>query len=381
MEIENSKDSVERLVQQLFPSSIEIVSDHHQVSPAERFLTISGKSGLRWIVPENPLKGYHVLDQWKPYGFGSGLKWQGLLSAYRHGFLSRIPGIKRVAIAGSHQQNWQDIGWDGANSVLPCIYVGTAGYKQKVVATLSGDNDEKTRCIVKSPIGIDAAQSILNEAEILAMLERVKPGVAPSLLYVSSSKGVSCQAFVNGDPSRRSFSAAHADLLLSMKNGRTTSLLQHCRSFESWLSLDNTMKEEDRKLIILVLPMIADDTLLPAVLIHGDFVPWNLKTVEASLVAIDWEDAKFDGLPALDVIHFFAMQSYLFGKHLDFIENIKHNKHVARYLAEMDISQLYLSKLVLFYLLDAWLVRKQIEDFEHALFLKQALCKLLGSMQ
>jgi hypothetical protein len=43
------------------------------------------------------------------------------------------------------------------------------------------------------------------------------------------------------------------------------------------------------------------DRDIPAMLVHGDFVPWNIrKTSEIVYVLVDWEWADFSGLPMQD---------------------------------------------------------------------------------
>ena len=47
-----------------------------------------------------------------------------------------------------------------------------------------------------------------------------------------------------------------------------------------------------------------DGDRLPFHLDHGDFAPWNMKTVNNKIIVFDWEHASMAGLPAWDLFHF-----------------------------------------------------------------------------
>lgn len=42
----------------------------------------------------------------------------------------------------------------------------------------------------------------------------------------------------------------------------------------------------------------------PVTIEHGDFAPWNLLRTTEGLRAIDWEDARLEGFPGFDLVHF-----------------------------------------------------------------------------
>jgi hypothetical protein len=46
------------------------------------------------------------------------------------------------------------------------------------------------------------------------------------------------------------------------------------------------------------------DRTVPAGLVHGDFAPWNLLEGRDSVGVVDWEEARFDGLPFWDIWHY-----------------------------------------------------------------------------
>jgi hypothetical protein len=46
------------------------------------------------------------------------------------------------------------------------------------------------------------------------------------------------------------------------------------------------------------------DRSVPVGLVHGDFAPWNVLEAGRSLGVVDWEEARFDGLPFWDLWHY-----------------------------------------------------------------------------
>ena len=95
------------IVRKLFAGEAEFTYNAEQVHPSERFLTIPGKAGLRWIIPVEPKWGWPVLRQWSPYDISSRLKWKGLMTAYRTGSLARVPGVQRSGVAGAKGFSWE----------------------------------------------------------------------------------------------------------------------------------------------------------------------------------------------------------------------------------------------------------------------------------
>jgi aminoglycoside phosphotransferase (APT) family kinase protein len=67
----------------------------------------------------------------------------------------------------------------------------------------------------------------------------------------------------------------------------------------------------DAALLDSVSSLLASSPPLPTVLAHHDFRPWNLYvTRQRRLVALDWDNARWDGLPALDLLHAHAFLAF-----------------------------------------------------------------------
>lgn len=49
-------------------------------------------------------------------------------------------------------------------------------------------------------------------------------------------------------------------------------------------------------------------SVLPNLMIHGDFAPWNLRQIDADLYVFDWEYAQTHGNPLHDFLHFHLIQ-------------------------------------------------------------------------
>jgi hypothetical protein len=58
-----------------------------------------------------------------------------------------------------------------------------------------------------------------------------------------------------------------------------------------------------------IIPVL-DQMVVPSTIVHGDFVPWNLRKQGGEISAFDWEYAELDGLPLADQTHFMIQDRY-----------------------------------------------------------------------
>ncbi len=333
----------------------------------ERYWVVPGRHGPRWIVPENPRDGMAVLAHWRPYGLISRLKWAALTAAYRAGQLGRVPGISGLGIAGAGTADWGHLGWRGAAPPVPSIYIGTPGPAQKAVATLVADG--AAVAVAKAPLGPLAASGILHEAAMLERLATEKPGMAPRLLHTDRDAGIGVQEAVMGRPCGRRLGAAHLGWLAGLRmTGAETSLAEWVGRFDPPQGCDVVRRALDAA---------ADTTSLPAHWEHGDFAPWNLKwRGRGQIAALDWEEARPGGLPLLDLLHFDAMQSYLFastprlGRFSDLPAGI------SAYAGSWGVGAALWRKLRLFYLARAWIGRSRAGESDHAAYLAGRIAPL-----
>ena len=300
-------DLIAKIIDKVFPPGSSPAWNADDVPPQERFWVIPGKSGPRWIIPRNPLLGWPALRQWRPYDLSSRLKWAAITTAYRTGQLGMMPDVALMGVAGSSHASWEHVGWQLDSVPLPVIYVGTAGPTRKAVATLVDRTRRLPISVAKVPLGPRALGKILREAEILDRLAGEKPELAPSLFFVDRERGVAVQEVVRGWPTGRRLTKRHIEWLAGLRiPGVETSLRKQAGRLAHRLAgTPDVIDEVTRSSLNQILEKLEDTTRLPAVWVHGDFAPWNLKWVgRGKLRAVDWEFAEAGELPGLDVVHY-----------------------------------------------------------------------------
>ena len=129
--------------------------------------------------------------------------------------------------------------------------------------------------------------------------------------------------------------------------------------------LENT--ELDLVLHKLVIQAIADllETEIPSVLIHGDFVRYNMKVRDDKLALIDWEFARI-GLPLFDLFHFVFQDQIQIKKRktANAIKEVfsKQNLKLYKdYLLNLDIQDNRIKSLFILYLFDNLLFEKRLK--------------------
>lgn len=362
----------------LISAEAEVTLRIREVPPSERYLVIPGSDGPRWIIPETPAWGMPVLRQWRPYDLASRAKWFLILAAYRAGHLAKLPGVGCVGVAYScGGLDFQQLGLSADTQLVPVVYIGTPGPKRKAVAALVDRAICDPMFIVKTPLAPEASQSILHEASILEILMHDKPGVAPHPVSRESLRGMACQRAVTGHLGGRRLSGKHISWLENLQNGRTTTLEHHVAHLVRRLRETPEITPGELERVLALLDSIADHNLLPSCWVHGDFAPWNLKVRGTSMVAVDWEEAQQDGLPLQDLIHFQIVQSYLFRNNILIQDYVRNNSLVTAYRRRFEISLQQADKLTLYFLINAWLMRKQTGDVLHSAFISGAIHRML----
>lgn len=80
---------------------------------------------------------------------------------------------------------------------------------------------------------------------------------------------------------------------------RTTSLLVDDDTRQLWLEVVSEIEQ------------LTARSVLPNLMIHGDFAPWNLRQIDSDLFVFDWEYAETYGNPLQDFLHFHLMPTAL----------------------------------------------------------------------
>ena len=366
------------IIDRVFPSGAKLVLDTKKVDPEFRFWLIGGKKGTRWIVPQNPNYGISILQQWRPYGTLSYWKWQFLLIAYRLKMLQYLPGVTSVGIVSDRDWNWRHLGYEELD-LLPVIYIGTPGPNRKAVVSLIEGQEFQSVGIAKVPLSENATTKILQEAEILASLASSKPGLAPQLLHLDPDKGIAVQTVKEGKLTETNLTSAHISWFTRAEiPDLQTSLQEQVQSLKEQLEILDRIDPEMQAILNSALAKIEDPTPLPSTWVHGDFTPWNLKlSSDRQIQAVDWEEAKYNGLPLQDLFHFQYIQSHLLEEKKNLLEATRNDSIVADYLEAIGITLDKYEQLAQFYLIESWLRCQEREDWEYAEFLAAQISQLV----
>jgi len=303
----------DRLIAQVFGAKDAILRND-----ALRFVAIEGGDGLRWIIPADLGPSSHVLADWRPYKRSSRLAWRIVQVASQAGILSRVPGTRlfEVDLTGIE---WADYGW--LRSYPPCVitYVGTAGPHQKLVCTFVDPHAAAAILVVKFPL-VDSANSLLwREYENLNTLVNEGRDIGPHPLRIDGQIRFTVQSYLQGRPVGVAIGQAHLDFLAGLVQPRRHLELRTARSElytrRDYLASIGALSGAAHDMVTSLLEDGAWNGVVPAVRIHGDFAPWNLKRrPDGRLSAIDWEDSEENGLPYVDLLHFRASVTNLLGR-------------------------------------------------------------------
>ncbi len=335
----------------VFPAGTKFTWNSGEVEPEERYLVIPNNRGPRWIIPQSPRLGLPVMSQWKPYFMSQRAMWLSLLALYQTGMLGYLPKIISFGASGSARLGWSHLGWNESHAPTPVIIVRTE-FDHKAVVTLVDPTTKEPRSVAKIPIEGNSARMILNEADTLTQLAEEAPGIAPGLIFLDRERSISAQEFVYGKSFNRKLGSAHFQLAAKLvREGRHITLGDLAESLHSRLSKIDNVDTETKKLLDKSLLAIADQTRLPAVRIHGDFVPWNMySTRDGGYVILDWEDSTPEGSPFYDLFHFLYKQAAISNTHSHISDNLAKYYYNSDYSKVLGIGSTIFSKLLLYYL-------------------------------
>ena len=360
---------IKEIVSKVFPTESLATWDTGKISLENKFLAIFGQEELRWIIPQNPQYGLPVLQQWRPYGALSYLKWMILLFLYRIGKLEKLPGVHSFGIIQAVNSNWQHLG-KIRKKLIPTIYVGTPGSTRKAIAFLSDRDTNNLYGIAKVPLETKAANRILQEIDTLTCLAAEKPNLAPRKLFCDRDRGIAVQTPILGKPVTKGLSVAHLEWLSSLVIPKaTTSISEQAVKLRERLKTLSNFNLGDYQLFDEVISSLNNSTPLPLTWVHGDFAPWNLKWIEPQKIAVlDWEEARPNGLPLQDLFHYFYIQSHLLQPNPHLLDCLFKMPIVVKYLQSLEIDRSCYEQLAKFYLADSWIRSIEKQDFSYATF-------------
>ncbi|MBV8780282.1 MAG: phosphotransferase [Phycisphaerae bacterium] len=136
---------------------------------------------------------------------------------------------------------------------------------------------------------------------------------APKLLFAGDvgNRYVTVQSPLHGRPILGRLTDAHVRFLDSLHTSiekpasETNMVTELC----SRLVELNPARPELVAAIDSIMPIL-ERTTVRSTIVHGDFVPWNLRTDGQEISAFDWEYAELDGLPLMDRTHFMIQHRY-----------------------------------------------------------------------
>lgn len=156
---------------------------------------------------------------------------------------------------------------------------------------------------------------VRHEASTLRSLENSARGVlAPRVMLadVVDGKYTLVQSPLTGRPARAELTVSHRRFLDSLRCGEHEPLFG-----TTWGTTlrDRVARASDEERALVSLFQTLSETLserpVPRAVVHGDFVPWNLRENAGVLAACDWENATIDGVALVDEMHHRLVVGYL----------------------------------------------------------------------
>lgn len=280
----------------------------------QSFVAIGRPNDPRWLAPAGTRLRDESFLGWRPYRLVSRLAWAALKPAMCWGVVPAALSPDDSYLQSVVNLDWRALGWGRPSLPEPLVYVGNPGPRRKAIVHLIDPVSHACELIVKVPIGEDARRAIGHEAQTLIELQQEEFAAAPRLIELDQAAGIASQTVMTG---------ARARLKLSRELGVLLRSLERREEGLSLRSVASSLEPKVRKLgataadseaLMRALAEMDDDTQLPAVRIHGDFAPWNIKLRNGIAGLIDWEDSQARGLPFHDAYHFVHMARCLFGK-------------------------------------------------------------------
>jgi hypothetical protein len=285
------------------------------------YTVIPGSGGPRWIVPNQPKLFRAAFREWHPYSKSGRIFWAGTRLLARSGGIRFLPGSTQITLpADVGQCLLQATGWS-ADIAPPVILVGNPSPARKVIVFLAGE-DGKLMAVAKFPLAQGAVHAICHEADMLRELEGRFS--VPKLMHYSTEAGCSIQTYLPGRLGSRACRDGYLELLLRLVRtggalpapGAAIKLIARIQNRPEYSGLEPILEP-----ILELIGMGKAD--YPAVLVHGDFAPWNIRELrDGHCTLVDWESARWDGLPLHDLCHFFYNQTRLFAPRSSFYSSL-----------------------------------------------------------
>jgi glycosyltransferase involved in cell wall biosynthesis len=174
----------------------------------------------------------------------------------------------------------------------------------RAIASYRGENGWE---VAKLGLGPEARRMLENEAAVLAILGENGGHSPPCLgLHHQEQMCILRMPRLEGDPHRQGNVDGALDLLETWSRDKDPKAMEE---FQEWEAIRSALEtnESGRK----ALGQLAGRKLSPSIT-HGDFAAWNLLSLpQGRLIALDWEWGNPQGMPGLDLVHYFAQDARL----------------------------------------------------------------------
>jgi hypothetical protein len=349
----DKKSIIESIIEKISLCTNERMSGHTSTAVEQTFIVLAANGYPRWIIPTNNSIANHVLAQWRPYGRFSIIKWKIFQTLYALRIAHWIPSTEKIVV-----ENLNFYSTEHKKTLIPIVYVGTLGNQQKAVVTLVDPDTKLPNSVMKVALADKAVDSVKVEADMLTVLKKLHFDNIPQLLLLDENCRYSLQSFISGTLSERTLTQAHVEFLIDLPSiDKSKTFRCVCELLKTEIAKKQSGQKyseisfSEAQIEVCNQAVASIDHLdeFSLVLVHGDFVPWNLKVQRVGKIAgIDWEDAKIEGLPLWDLCHFYFMQEHLFNDFNAFNE-LTTNVFIVEYLNLLGISTHHTSRFILMY--------------------------------
>jgi len=346
----------------------------------ETYLVVPGNSGPRWLIPAKSRASAQVLRTWRPYSISSKLKWLAVRTAARARILQLVPFVSSVTISRTASRRWLESCGITSRGAEMVILVGNPSPFRKLIVFLL-DGAHRIVAVLKVGLTAGGGASVLHEAETLGKLGRCS--WAPKILSVRPGLRAAAQEYVHGSMPDLRFRTEYLDLLCQFpRTGSSRNLADLAEAMAS--SLSPFRAEVDKiapGLLGRSLNGLALDVDVPTLLVHGDFVPWNIRHSSGrGNVLVDWEWANFAGLPGHDLFQFHFSVDQRFSGRGGGYAAIRASSDCAEYFRGMDLDAELLPRLAIACLLDQLNIDCKHEDSGHRAYTLRQLAAVVDAL-
>jgi hypothetical protein len=227
-----------------------------------------------------------------------------------------VAGLRGLARVGLHDCMLSKTHLTGGSTpmspALAGIAPGTCGVllgspEHRVRRAIASYRKDGSWEVAKISFGEAGARLLEEEARALEQLHRVAAGV-PRMLGLHRGEGVTVMRmpYLSGQAVRP---GEFADALGLLNEWITDQAPKPVTGFPEWPAITAALSglEGGER----ALERLSRERLTP-VICHGDFARWNLlRKADGGLVVLDWEWGHQDGLPGIDLVHYFLQDARL----------------------------------------------------------------------